>query len=88
MGLGLSEDLEVEFFIEYGDVALSRAHEQLCGHGDKDAVVAHGVVAQGVAQLLGHEVGIAGGGEEMVEAREEFIAGGHAGGQSGANARA
>jgi hypothetical protein len=35
-----SEDLQVEFFIERGDLALRGAHEQLTGHGDEDAVVA------------------------------------------------
>ena len=47
---GLGEDLQVEFFIEHGDVTLRGAHQQLGGHGDKDAVVAGGVITQGVAQ--------------------------------------
>ena len=88
LGLGLSEDLQIKFFIEDGDVALGRTHQQLCSHGNEDAVVAGGVIAQGVAKLLGHEAGIAGAGEQMLEAGQEFLAGGDAGRQAGTDARA
>src|ERR1700716_2157440 len=39
------------------------------------------VVAEGVAQLLGHEADIAGGGEQVFETVQEFIAHGDFGGQ-------
>ena len=42
---GLSEDLQIEFFIQDGDVVLGGVHQQLSSHGDEDAVVAGGVIA-------------------------------------------
>jgi len=43
--------LQVELLIEGGDLALGGTHEQLTGHGDKDAVVPGGVIDEGVTQL-------------------------------------
>src|ERR1700676_1721200 len=88
LGLGRSEHLQVELFIEFGDFALCRSHQEFRGHADEDAVIAGGVVTQGISQLLGHEAGIAGGGEQMFEAGQEFLAGGDAGGGAGTDARA
>jgi hypothetical protein len=45
------EITRLELFIEHGDVALRRTHEQLGGHPDEDAIVTGGVIAQRVAQL-------------------------------------
>jgi hypothetical protein len=88
LGLRRGEDLRIEFFIEHGDFALRRGHQQLGRHTDEDAVVAGGVIAERVAQFLGHETRIAGRGEQMVKAGQELIAGGNAGGEARADARA
>jgi hypothetical protein len=76
------KDLQVELFIERRNLALGGAHEQLSGHGDEDAVVAGGVIDEGVAQLLGHQGGVAGTLEQMIQARQQLIAGGELGRQS------
>src|SRR5690606_23786364 len=55
-----SKDLQVELFVEGGDLALSGTHEQLSGHGDEDAVVASGVIDEGLLELARHERSIAG----------------------------
>ena len=54
----------------------------------REACIGMGTLLRWREQLLGHEAGIAGGGEEMVEADQEFIAGGEAGCQAGADAGA
>jgi hypothetical protein len=41
-----------------------------------------------MSQFLVHQSGIAGGGEQMIEASQEFVSGGDTGGQAGADARA
>src|SRR5216684_7560548 len=68
LSLRRGEHLQIEFFIEFGDFALCRRHQELGRHADEDTVVAGGVVTQGISQLLGHQAGIAGGGEQMFEA--------------------
>ena len=88
LSFGRSEDLQIEFFIEHGEVTLRRGHQQFCGHADADAIVAGGVIDERMAQLWGHEAGVAGGGEQMLEAGQEFLAGGDAGGEAGADAGA
>ena len=82
------EHLQVELFIERRDLALSGAHEQLTGHGDEDAVIAGGMIDEGMAQLLGHQGGIAGTFEQMIQARQQFVTCGEFGRQSGTDARA
>src|ERR1700722_1697505 len=80
LSLRLSKHLQIELFIEFGDFALRRRHQQFGRHADKDTVIASGVVTQGVAQLLGHQTGIAGGREQMFKAGQELFSGGNAGG--------
>ena len=82
------EDLQVELFVEHGEVTLGRGHEQLGGHADAEAVVAGGVIDQGMAELWGHQAGVAGGGEQLVEAGEQLVAGRDAGGEPGADTAA
>src|ERR1700678_1945112 len=88
LSLRRRKDLEVQLFIEFGDFALCRRHQQFGGHADEDAVVAGGVVTQGVAQLFGHQAGIAGGGQQMLETSEEIFSGGNTGGEAGSDPRA
>ena len=80
--------MQVELLIESGDLALGCAHEELGGHGHEDAVVSGGVIAEGLAKLSRHEAGVAGGGEQVLEAGEQFLAGGRLSGQAGSDARA
>jgi hypothetical protein len=47
---------------------------QFSGHGGQDAEVAGGVIAQGLHQLGGHQTGIAGLVEKMLEAGHELVA--------------
>ena len=72
----------------WGSLALRGGHEELGGHGDEDAVVSGGVIAEGLAQLAGHEAGVAGGSEQVLEAGEQFLARGGLGGQARSDARA
>src|SRR5271165_2587850 len=67
LSLRRSEHLQIELFIKFGDFALRRSHQQFGRHADEDAVIAGGVITQRVAQLLGHEARIAGGGEQMTK---------------------
>ncbi len=55
----LGEDLEVEFFVELGQFLAGGGGERLRRHDGEDAVVAVGVVAQGLAQWRGHQRGVA-----------------------------
>ena len=57
-----------------GDLLLGGGGEQFGGHGGEHAVVADGVVAQGGPQFRGHEMGIAGGGEQMLEGGAQRLA--------------
>jgi hypothetical protein len=79
------KDLQVQLFIEFGDLALRRRHEKFGGHADEDAVVASGVVAQGISPLLGYEACVAGAGERMFEASQKLFSGGDAGCESRAD---
>src|SRR5271166_2240138 len=88
LSLRLSKHLQIQLFIEFGDFALRRRHEQFGRHADEDAVVAGGVITQGVPELLGHQTGIAGGGQQMLEASQELFSSGDAGGEAGADPRA
>ncbi len=73
--LGHSEDLEEELLVERAAVALEARLEELIRGVHEDAEVAGGVVHQGGEQLGGHELGIAGGGQGVLEAGEEVVAG-------------
>ena len=46
------------------------------------------MIAQGLAKLSRHEAGVAGGGEQVLEAGEQFLAGGRLGGQACSDTRA
>jgi len=67
---------------EGGDLALGCGHEGLGGHGHEDAIISGGVIAEGLAKFLRHEAGVAGSGEQVLEAGEQFLAGGRLGGQA------
>jgi hypothetical protein len=41
-----------------------------------------------VPELLGHQAGIAGGGEQMLKAGQQLFSGGNAGGETSTDARA
>ena len=66
--------IEVEFLVEHRSFALDGCTQELSGHGGEDAVVAGGVIAEGLAKLRGHEAGVAGAGEQVIEAGGEFFA--------------
>src|ERR1039457_5866702 len=87
LSLGLSKHLQIELFIEFGDFALRRRHEQLGRHADEDAVVASGVITQRVPELLGHQTGIAGGGQQTLEASQELFSSGDSDGEARADPR-
>ena len=75
LGLGrLGEYFEEEFFVESSELALGGDGQQLVGEIHQDAVVSCGVIGERDAKLAGHEGGIAGGCEEVIEAREQLIA--------------
>src|SRR5580692_1815188 len=74
--LGLAEDVEIELLVEARQVAIGGDGEQLVGEVEEDAVVAGGVIDEGGLELSGHERGIAGGGEAVLEAGEQLVAGG------------
>src|ERR1700693_6343214 len=74
--LGRSKDLQVELLIELWSFALGRGAQELGAHRGEDAVVAGGMIAQGVAQLRGHERGVAGNAQQVLEAGGEFFTGG------------
>ena len=44
---------------------LSGTGEQFSGHAGEDPVVSNGVVAEGLHQFRGHQVGVAGAGQEI-----------------------
>jgi len=73
-GIGRGEDFEVELLVELGEIALSGHREQFGGHGGEHAVVASGVIAQGLSQLWRHEARVAGSPEQVGEAGGEFVA--------------
>src|SRR5688572_24445228 len=73
-GVGPSEDLQVELLVQSSDLALGCAHEQLPGHGDADAVVAGGVIDEGVLELASHEAGVASAFQQVIQAGEQFLA--------------
>jgi hypothetical protein len=85
LGGALGEIPEV-YSLEGRDLALGGAHEELCCHGDEDAVVAGGVIDKGVAQLLGHQGSVAGTFEQVIQTRQQFLACGEFGRQSSADA--
>jgi hypothetical protein len=47
-----------------------------------------GVISEGLAQLSRHEAGIAGGGEQMLQAGKQLLSGSDLGGEASADARA
>jgi hypothetical protein len=65
----LVEGLEEELFIQPWQVAVGGDGEQLVGEVHQDAVVACGMVGEGGFELGGHEAGVAGGFEQVVNAR-------------------
>src|ERR1700744_2501533 len=77
----MTEDVEEEVLGEAGQVAVGGDGEQLVGEVHHDAVVAGGVVGERGLELVGHEAGVAGGGEEVIEAGEQLVAGGVVGGE-------
>lgn len=70
---GLAEDVEVELFIESGQLALVGGGERLVGEIHEDAVVSDGVVDESGLELCGHEAGVSGGGELVVETGEQLV---------------
>ena len=68
--------------------ARRRRPQQLVGEIHQDAVVSCGVIGERDAKLAGHEGGIAGGCEEVIEAREQLIARGVIEHEAAADARA
>lgn len=78
----------IELVIELRQIALSGVCEELGGEGGEDAVVSGGVVAEGVLEFWDHEACVAGVGDEVSEAGEQFVATGVFGGEPGADARA
>ena len=70
------------------EFALGRGGEQLGAHGGEDAIVAQGVLAQGVDELGRHERGIARSGQEMAQAGAQLVAPGVLQGQAHADAGA
>ncbi len=62
--------------------------EQFGGQRGQDAVIAGGVIAQGMAQLWRHQAGVACSGEQVIEAGKQFLAAGELGGKAGADATA
>jgi hypothetical protein len=70
----LGKDLEEEFFVEACELAVGRDGEQLVGEIHENAVVAGGMIGEGDAELAGHEGGVAGRGEQVIEAGEELVA--------------
>lgn len=73
VGFEFAEDLQVELLVECGDLALGRGHEELGSHGYKDAVVSGGVIDEGLAEFTRHQAGVAGGGEQVLKAGEQFL---------------
>ena len=67
---------------------MSGAGQQFGGHTGEHPVIADGVVTEGVHQFLGHQAGIAGGGQQMFETGHQLLAGGIFHGQAGADAAA
>ena len=84
----MGEDIEVELLVEARELALRGDGEELVGEVHEDAVVAGGVIGECVLELIGHERGVAGGEEEVVEAGEELVAIGVVEDEATANAAA
>src|SRR5512140_545254 len=77
LGFGrLAEDLEEELLVEPRQLALGGRGEQLVGEVHEHAIVSGGVVGERGLELRGHQGGVAGGGEHVVEAGEQLVAGG------------
>jgi hypothetical protein len=66
----LGKHIQVQLLIELREFTLGTHGQQFCGHGGEDAVVAGGVIAQGMAQLRGHQTGIAGISKKMLQASQ------------------
>lgn len=75
LGLG-GEDLEVEFLVQRLHILTTRGDEQFVGHVHQEAQIAGGVFAEGLLERGGHQPGVAGGFEEMLQARVSKSAGG------------
>jgi hypothetical protein len=71
----LVEGFQEKLFIKAWQVSISGEGEQLIAEIHEDAVVAGSMIGEGGFELGGHEAGIAGGFEQVVEAGEEFVAG-------------
>ena len=71
-------------FVQPGDLLLGSGGEQFSGYAGQDAVVSYGVVAEGLHQLRGHQVGVTGAGQEMLKARQQLLSIGILHGQAGA----
>lgn len=83
----LSEDIEAKLLVELDQVTLRSCSEEFGGERSEDAVIAGGVIAQGVTQLRRHQTGIAGAGQQMIKAGQEFIAAGELSGEPGTAAQ-
>ena len=68
------EDVEEELLVELGELVACGVGEDLGGHVGQDAVVAHGVVGEGVGERWGEQAGIAGAAAQVFEAGEEVVA--------------
>lgn len=87
LSLGFSVGLQIELLVERG-LALCGAHEELGGDGDEDAEVAGGMIGESLAKFSGHECGVTGCGEQVLQAGEQLLAGGYLRGKASTDARA
>src|SRR5690606_4417115 len=74
-GLGV-KDIEEEALVELRELALVSRCEQLVAQVHEHAVVAGGVLSERGLELGGHQRAVAGGVEQVVEARAQRIAAG------------
>jgi len=82
------EDLEEELLVELGELAARGVGEELGGEVGEHAVVAHGVIGEGLGERWGEQQGVAGAAGEVGEAVEELVAAGVLEAEAGADARA
>ena len=84
--LGWRENLQVQLFVEYGELTLGARREQFGRHRGQQAVVAGRMFTQGLAERRRHQAGVAGLGQHMVEATPQFVATGGLQVESGTDA--
>lgn len=72
LGDEVAEGLEVELLVEARQVSVGSDGQQLVSEVHQDAVSAGGVIGEGGLELGGHQRGVAGGLEQVVEAGEQL----------------